>query len=74
MTDAYAKKVRFVDALIDEWLIPDECRDAYGIDAVALVRHLAEELVRQKDFVALLKMEKQKLERLVLGVPSESDG
>ena len=42
MKDAYPKKLRFVDAPIAEHLIPEHCRDAYGIDAVKLTRHLAE--------------------------------
>lgn len=42
MKDAYPKKLRFVDAPIAEHLIPADCRDDYGIDAVKLTRHLAE--------------------------------
>lgn len=40
MTSAYKKKLRFVDDPIDAGLIPDECRDEYGVDAVKLVRVL----------------------------------
>lgn len=40
MRDAYKKKLRFVDDPIDATLIPAECRDEYGVDAVALVRAL----------------------------------
>lgn len=42
MKTAYPKKVRFVDAPIPEHLIPDCCRDEYGIDAAMLTRHLAD--------------------------------
>lgn len=42
MKTAYPKKVRFVDAPIPEHLIPDYCRDEYGIDAARLTRHLAD--------------------------------
>ena len=42
MKNAYPKKLRVVDDPIDAPLIPAECRDEYGVDAVALVRHLAE--------------------------------
>ena len=42
MTSAYAKKLRFVDDPIDSALIPDECRDEYGVDAVALVKWMVD--------------------------------
>ena len=42
MTSAYPKKLRFVDDPIDAALIPADCRDEYGVDAVKLVRHLNE--------------------------------
>ena len=42
MKTAYPKKVRFVDDPIPAYLIPEYCRDEYGIDAVKLTRHLAD--------------------------------
>lgn len=42
MKTAYPKKVRFVDAPIPGYLIPDYCQDEYGIDAAKLTRHLAD--------------------------------
>lgn len=74
MNDAYPKKVRFVDAPIEESLIPDECRDSYGIDAAKLVRHLAWRLKESSTLCTCLMMEKEKHERLVLGISGENDG
>lgn len=47
MRDAYAKKLRFVPvpgepSIIPEHLIPDDCRDEYGIDAEKLVKRLVQ--------------------------------
>lgn len=42
MKTAYPRKVRFVDAPIPGYLIPDYCQDEYGIDAAKLMRHLAD--------------------------------
>ena len=41
MKSAYPTKLRFVDDPIATELIPDSCRDEYGVDAAALVKHLA---------------------------------
>lgn len=46
MTSAHPKKLRFVPApgeepIVPEYLIPDEARDEYGVDAAVLVKHLA---------------------------------
>ena len=45
MTSAYKRKLRFVPvpgepSIIPEYLIPDDCRDEYGIDAEKLVKRL----------------------------------
>lgn len=49
MKNAYPKKLRFVDDPIDAGLIPDDCRDEYGVDAVKLVQHLAERCLRMSE-------------------------
>ena len=74
MKNAYPRKLRFVDDPIDPLLIPDECRDEYGVDAVKLVRHLAWLLSQERGLTAVLMVEKQRQERLILGVPGECDG
>ena len=70
MKAAYPKKMRFVDAPIAENLIPDACRDAYGIDAVKLVRHLESRVRELSQRVAFAEVEKQKAVEVVLGIPS----
>ena len=74
MTSAYPKKLRFVDDPIDAALIPADCRDEYGVDAVKLVRHMAWMLEQERGLTAALMVEKQKLEHLALGIPGERDG
>ena len=74
MTSAYPKRLRFVDDPIDAALIPADCRDEYGVDAVKLVRHLAWMLRQERVLTAALMMEKHRLEHLALGIPGECDG
>lgn len=60
MTDAYPKKLRFVPEqgkpfFVPEELIPEDCRDAYGIDAEKLVRHLVRLVETEKESVLISK-------------------
>jgi len=60
MQKTYPKKLRFVPEkgkpfFVPEELIPEDCRDDYGIDAEKLVRHLVRLVETEKESVLISK-------------------
>lgn len=71
MTTAYPKKLRFVDDPIAASLIPDHCRDDYGVDALALVKHLEWYIGQLAAELAHTRIDRDNMQKAIMGVPCD---